>query len=87
MLIAGLPPDAAINRVEGQQWGVPEEMLAQILERIDQWGLIAAYQGGNKKFNQGLPDKPLRVPRPGEERQETGDRVVTDPREIARFFG
>jgi len=72
-------------RVDGQQWTTLHELLALNVEAIHQWGHLHAR--ANWK---GLPD-PLRVPRPGEQIEQTveskSDRVVTDPREIAKFFG
>lgn len=85
VLINGLPPDASIWRVEGQQWGNREELLALVLERIDAWGLLQARLASDKKFHKYLPDKPIEITRPGEQK-ETRDHVVTDPREIAAFF-
>ncbi len=90
MLVNGLPPEAAIYRVDGQQWTTRDELLALAIERIDHWGLSAAYLGSDKKFHKNLPDKPLVLPRPGEKQREgrdERDRVVTDAREIAAFFG
>jgi hypothetical protein len=84
-LVEGLPPDAAIERIDGQQWTVSDELLALVAERVDAWGLLNARVGTDKKFHRYLPDEPLRISRPG--KQETADRVITDSREIARFFG
>jgi hypothetical protein len=86
--VNGLPPEAAVWRVDGQQWTTLHELLALQAELIDQWGLLGArIQTGGK----GLPKKGLQIPRPGEaartEQVAKDDRVVTDPAEIARFFG
>lgn len=90
MLVNGLRPEAAIFRVGGQQWTTQDELLSIAIERIDHWGLYAAYMGSDKKFHKHLPDASLLIPRPGEEtrsERDERDRVVTDPREIAAFFG
>lgn len=88
VLVNGLQPEAAIFRVEGQRWTTREELLAFAVERIDHWGLSQAYLASNKKFHKHLPDEPLQIPRPGRrEKSDRTDRVITDSREIARFFG
>lgn len=62
-LINGLPPDAAVWRVDGQQWTLHEELLAIAVERIDAWGVAhARLSGGGKALKDYTP---LRVPRPG----------------------
>lgn len=87
MLYVGLPPEAAIWRVDGQQWTLAEELLAVIAERTDQWGLFHAYLQTDRKGRSHLPDKPLEVPRPGDARpDESTETVVTDVRVIQRFF-
>jgi hypothetical protein len=89
-LVNGLPPEAATWRVDGQQWTTVHELLAALVERTDMWGLANARL---KTGGKGLPNHPLRVPRPGEELRsldadgsEKKDRVVSDPREIAAWF-
>jgi len=88
-LVNGLPPEAAVWRVGGQQWTTLHELLAIVAERIDAWGLANARLQAPKKAQKYLPESPLAVPRPGEgsANKESRDRVVTDPREIAAFFG
>jgi hypothetical protein len=87
VLVNGLPPEAAISRVDGQQWTSLHELLATTLERVDAWGLINARLQAPKKAQKYLPCSPLEVPRPGEAAaREARDRVVTDPAEIAAFF-
>ena len=83
--VNGLPPEAATWRVDGQQWTIQDELQAIALERIDHWGLVQARLAASPKAARALPTEPMRVPRPGE-KQESKDRVVTDPREIAAFF-
>lgn len=85
MWVNGLPPEAAIWRVDGQQWTVLHELLAIGAERVDAWGLTSARMQASKKTQKYLPDKPLQIPRPGDAEQE-GDRVITDPGEIKAFF-
>ena len=59
-----------------------------VAERVDAWGLTNARLHAPKKAQKYLPDAPLEVPRPGAiAAKEERDRVVTDPREIAAFFG
>jgi hypothetical protein len=90
-LVHGLPPEAAIWWVDGQQWTVRDELLAQAVERIDGWGRMNALLHGDKKLRKALPKKPLEVPRPGalakgkpERRQRR--RVTTDSDEADAFF-
>ena len=83
----GLPPEAAIWRVEGQQWTVRDELMAILVERVDHWGLAQAHIHSTGK---GLPSKSIEIPRPGAVRQqerEDRDKVITDPKVIAQFFG
>lgn len=83
----GLSPDAAIHRVDGQRWTVRDELLALILERVDHWGLAQAHIQTRGKAK-GLSEKSMEVPRPGEASGAKGeDRVITDPKVIAAFFG
>lgn len=92
----GLPPEAAIWRVDGQQWTIRDELLAIAVERIDHWGLAQAYIHSNGK---GLPSESIQLPRPSElaranapADQETprGDQPKKDryqkSRERAAFF-
>jgi len=81
----GLPPEAAVWRVDGQQWTVRDELLVTTLERIDHWGLVQARLSANPKVAKHLPTKSMQLPRPGEA-QEAKDHVITDPRQIAAFF-
>lgn len=86
-LVEGLPPEAAIQRVGGEQWTSRDELLAAIAERVDAWGLLHARLQMTKKQQKYLPKRSLEIPRPGEKQENTRDRVVTDPREIAAWFG
>ena len=82
----GLPPEAATFRVDGQQWTTLHELLAINAEVVDQWGLANAQLKSTKK----LKAKPLRITRPSDpdpRSESKTDRVVTDPREIAAWFG
>jgi hypothetical protein len=63
--------------------------MAITAERVDAWGLTNARMQASKKTQKFLPNKPLQIPRPSEaasEEQER-DRVITDPQEIAAWFG
>jgi hypothetical protein len=81
----GLPPEAAVWRVDGQQWTVRDELLAIVAERVDQWGLVQAHLHGEKKFRQSLPKEAIEISRP-REAHEQKDEVITDPRVIEAFF-
>jgi hypothetical protein len=84
--INGLPPEAATWRVDGQQWTLHEELLARLLERTDQWGLIHARLSASPKAQKLLPSKAMEVPRPGAVHEPASkDRVVTAA-EIKAFF-
>lgn len=74
-------------RADGQEWTTLHELLAINAELADQWGLFGARM--RVKHPENLPKESLRIPRPGEAQKKTEmkDRVVTDPREIAAFFG
>jgi hypothetical protein len=85
--VNGLPPDAAIWRVDGQEWTVLHELLAINAERVDAWGLATVRMQASKKTQKFLPDKSLQIPRPGETTEQDADRVITDPKEIAAWFG
>jgi len=75
-------------RVEGQQWTVRDELFAQLLERVDAWGLTNARIQLPKKHQKYLPESSIQVPRPGDVANDRArDRVITDAREIAAFFG
>lgn len=85
MLVNGLPPEAATWRVDGQQWTRRDELLAALVERVDQWGWanVQVQSGGKALKNY----EPLQVERPtNPAEREKKDRVVTDAREIAKFF-
>lgn len=88
VLVHGLPADAAINRVDGQEWTLIHELLAIAVERVDHWGLAQAYLHSTGK---GLPSRSLSIPRPGEGVEpgpdRGNDRAITDPAEIKQFFG
>lgn len=86
VLLNGLPPDAAVWRVEGRQWTQHDEFLALIAERIDAWGLMNARLHVDKKQQKYLPKKALQITRPGD-REAKRDRVITDPKTIKAFFG
>jgi hypothetical protein len=86
--VNGLPPEAAVGRVDGEQWTVRDELLATALERLDHWGLVQAHLNSSPKARKTLPAKSMEVPRPGEAvEREARDRVITDPGQIAQFFG
>jgi len=81
--VNGLPPEAAVWRVDGQQWTTLHELLALNAEVIDRWGHINAQLKSTKK----LKSEPLRVTRPSDKPEQSKDRVITDATEIAAFFG
>jgi hypothetical protein len=70
-------------RVDGQQWTTLHELLAMNAELMDQWGLFGARM--RVKHPEKLPKESLRIPRPGAKSTQK-DQVITDPREIARWF-
>lgn len=72
--------------MEGQQWTLQEELLSIIAERVDAWGLFGARLRVAEKHQRHLPDKSLRIPRPGAV-EASKDEVITDAAEIARWFG
>lgn len=80
-----MPPEAASNRIDGQQWTLTEELIAVLVERVDVWGLYQARLQTAPKHQEHLPKESLRLPRPGEAAQQ--DEVITDAAEIARWFG
>lgn len=86
VLVEGLPADAPLWREdvrearEANRWSQDHELLAEILENLDQWGYrIFSASGGKLKGKY----KPLRFPRPGDP-----DRKVklANQATIARFF-
>lgn len=79
-----MPPDAAIHRIDGQQWTTLHELLAINAEVMDQWGLIGVRM--RAKNPEQLPKESLRIPRPGTAPQQK-DEVITDAAEISKFFG
>lgn len=84
MLVNGLPPEAATFRVDGQQWTPVHELLALNTELTEH---LVRLQAGEKA---PVLKEPLRVVRPGEKQSQKSngrDRVITDPAEIAAFFG
>lgn len=86
VLLNGLPPDAAVWRIEGRQWTQHDEFLALIAERIDAWGLMNARLHLEKKKQKYLPKEALQITRPGEQTDKR-DRVITDAAAIKKFFG
>jgi hypothetical protein len=80
----GLPPEAGVWRVDGQQWTTLHELLAMNAELTDQWGLFGARM--RVKHPEKLPKEGLRIPRPGAKSTQK-DELITDAAEIARWFG
>lgn len=94
VLVNGLPPDAAVFRVGGQQWTLRDEINAQILEAVDRWGWVSARLRVDPKHHRMLPDAPISVPRPRhdgepdespEEKQPEKDRHQLQRERIALF--
>lgn len=82
MLLRGLPPDSNVWR--NGYWTQQDELLARVIEAVDWWGWVSAYQrGGSKAFPK--PPGPVTHPdRPGIEPPEPP--ATKNPVEIARFF-
>jgi hypothetical protein len=80
--VNGLPPEAAVWRVDGRQWTTLHELLALNAEVTDRWGHINAQLKSTRK----LKSEPLQIARPSDKAERSKDRVITDVREIAAFF-
>lgn len=96
-LVAGLPPDAAVNR-DGKQWTDDREFAARIVERVDYWGakhaeLLAmqaiAKPADRRRFMEALePSVRFGHPERGTAAAEKPNRKVTvDLRDLAAFIG
>ncbi len=87
--MSGLPPDAAIYRVEGKTWTDIHELLATIAESVDH----ARLEVSRPNYEGALKDhEPLRIKRPGDPDPaapdgEAENRIVTESADIARWFG
>lgn len=81
MLVNGLPPDAATWSEEQEGWSQTDHLLAALVETVAVWGRLNA----QPHYKSRLPD-PVRIPRPGAEREEPTGVVVTDLRELGAFI-
>lgn len=82
VLVNGLPADAATWRED--VFDRTDELLATLIERRDNWSRALLDALMHKKQIKAPGE--ITIPRPGTEEAQR-DRVITDPKEIAAFFG
>jgi hypothetical protein len=79
-LVRGLPPDSATVRAilgEDALWGLPEHLLARILDTL---------AGANWQRAGAKGPRPRPVPRPGTEQRQRYGRTDASPSEVMDFL-
>lgn len=69
----GLPPEAAVFRIDGRRWTLRDEISALTLEAVDRWGWVLARLKVDPKHHGKLPDRPISFPRPAAERKPVAE--------------